>query len=81
MACIFITFCAGIFRQRVVKRKVKQSRWFMSGSRGGGVQVSLTKKGSDVCFFCIFLSPQLILQKSNGQFQSNISFFKVSEGV
>ena len=40
MACIFITFCAGIFRQRVVKRKVKQSRWFMSGSRnfrqGGG---------------------------------------------
>ena len=38
-----------------------------------GVQVSLTN------FF--FLSPQLILQKSNGQFQRNLSFFKVPEGV
>ena len=26
-------------------------------------------------------SPQLILQKSNGQFQRNLSFFKVPEGV
>ena len=76
------------FRQCVVKRKVKQSRWFMSRSRnfrqgggGGGVQVSLTKKSSDVSFFAFFLSPQLILQKSNGQFQSNLSFFKVTEGV
>ena len=39
---------------------------------GGGVQVSLTT---------FFLSPQLILQKSNGQFQRNLSFFKVPEGV
>ena len=40
----------------------------------GGVQVSLTKKA-------LFFSPQLILQKSNGQFQRNLSFFKVPEGV
>ena len=30
-------------------------------------------------FFCF--SSQLILQKSNGQFQRNLSFFKVQEGV
>ena len=29
----------------------------------------------------VFFSPQLILQKSNGQFQRNLSFFKVPEGV
>ena len=45
--------------------------------RGGGVQVSLTKK----LWQRIFFSPQLILQKSNGQFQRNLSFFKVPEGV
>ena len=44
----------------------------------GGVQVSLTKKAlTSVVYF----SPQLILQKSNGQFQRNLSFFKVQEGV
>ena len=43
----------------------------------GGVQVRLTKKSSDNVFF----SPQLILQKLNGQFQRNLSFFKVPEGV
>ena len=38
-------------------------------------------------FFCCFFSfrfffcHQLVLQKSNGQFQSNRSFFKVPEGV
>ena len=32
-------------------------------------------------FFFFFFSPQLILQKSNGQFQRNLSFFKVPEGV
>ena len=30
-------------------------------------------------FFVFFFSPQLILQKSNGQFQRNLSFFKVPE--
>ena len=29
----------------------------------------------------VFFSPQLILQESNGQFQRNLSFFKVREGV
>ena len=32
-------------------------------------------------FFFFFFSPQLILQQSNGQFQRNLSFFKVPEGV
>ena len=32
-------------------------------------------------FFFFFFSPQLILQKSNGQFQRNLSLFKVPEGV
>ena len=54
---------------------MRGSRNFRQG--GGGVQVSLTKKSSDNFFF----SPQLILQKSNGQFQRNLSFFKVPEGV
>ena len=31
-------------------------------------------------FFFFFFSPQLILQKSNGQFQRNLSFFNVPEG-
>ena len=47
------------------------------GGGGGGVQVSLT----GFFFFLFFFSPQLILQKSNGQFQRNLSFFKVPEGV
>ena len=45
-------------------------------SSGGGPGQS-DKKSSDVFFFC----PQLILQKSNGQFQRNLSFFKVAAGV
>ena len=45
-------------------------------SSGGGVQVSLTKSSDNE-----FLSPQLILQKSNGQFQRNLSFFKAPDGV
>ena len=40
-------------------------------------------KSSDVFFFFFFFffSPQLILQKSNGQFHRNLSFFKVPERV
>ena len=44
--------------------------------RGGPGQSD--KKRSDNVFF---FSPQLILLKSNGQFQRNLSFFKVPEGV
>ena len=29
----------------------------------------------------VFFSPQPILQKSNGRFQRNLSFFEVPEGV
>ena len=54
----------------------------MSGSRnfrqGGSMSVWHKKLW---CFFFFFFSPQLILQKSNGQFQRNLSFFKVPEGV
>ena len=41
-------------------------RGFSSGGGGGGIQVRLTKKKVRQRFF---FSPQLILQKSNGQFQ------------
>ena len=43
-----------------------------------GVQIRLSKKAlTSFFYFC----PQLILRKSNGQFQRNLSFFKVPEGV
>ena len=65
---------------------MRRPRNFRQG--GGGVQVSLTKKSSDnvffffFCFFfLLFFSPQLILKKSNGQFQRNLSYFKAPEGV
>ena len=54
----------------------------MHGSRnfrqGGPGQTD--KKSSDVFFF-FYYSPQLIIRKSNGQFQRNLSFFMVPEGV
>ena len=53
---------------------MRGSRNFYPG--GGRVQVSLTK-----CSDNDFFSPQLILQKSNGQFQRNLSFFKAPDGV
>ena len=60
---------------------MRGSRNFRQGW-GGGVQVNLTKKSSDNVFFFFFVfSPQLILQKSNGHFQRNLSFFKVPEVV
>ena len=54
---------------------------FSSGGGGGPGQSD--KKALTTFFFYIFilLSPQLILQKSNGKFQRNLSFFKVPEGV
>ena len=45
-------------------------------SSGGGPGQSDIKALKNVSFF----SPQLILQKSNGQFQRNPSFFQVSRG-
>ena len=52
------------------------------GGGGGPGQTAKKKQNSDnVFFFVFFFSPQLILQKSNGLFQGNLSFFKVPEGV
>ena len=51
---------------------------------GGGGSRSVWQKSSDNVFFFFFFglfSPQLISQKSNCQFQRNLSFFKVQEGV
>ena len=45
--------------------------------RGGPGQTDKKK----LFFFFFFFSPQLISLKSNGQFQRNLSFFKVPEGV
>ena len=59
--------CARSFNARIQE--------FSSGGGGGPSQSD--KKALTTFFF----SPQLILQKSNGQFQRNISFFKVPEGV
>ena len=55
---------------------MRGSRNFLQGSPGQS-----DKKYSDNVFSFSFFSPQLILQKSNGQFQRNLSFFKVPEGV
>ena len=51
---------------------MRGSRNFRQGGPG-----QFDKKSSEVffSFFFFFLSPQLILQKSNGQFQRNLSFF------
>ena len=45
---------------------------FVRGGPGQSDKKALTK-----FFFFFFFSHQLILQKSNGQFQRNLSFFKV----
>ena len=57
---------------------MRGSRNFRQGGGGGPGQSD--KNSSDNVFIFIF-SPQLILQKSDGQFQRNLSFFKVPEGV
>ena len=52
---------------------IRGSRNFRQRGGGGGGGPGQ----SDNVFFC----PQLILQESNDQFQRNLSFFKVREGV
>ena len=67
-----------------MKLKHARIQEFSSGG-GGGVGVGgpgqSDKKSSGDVFFLFSFSPQLILQKSNGQFLRNLSFFKVPEGV
>ena len=48
---------------------------------GGPGQSDRKKALTTFFFFFFFFSPQLNLQKSNGQFQRNLSFFKVPKGV
>ena len=60
---------------------MRGSRNFRRGGGGGGPGQSDKKSSDNVFFFSFLFSPQLILQKSNGQFQRNLSFFKVPEGV
>ena len=58
---------------------MKFPAWYMRGSRNfrrGGPGQS-DKKSSDNFFF---FSPQLILLKSNGQFQRNLSFSRFQKG-
>ena len=55
--------------------QMRGSRNFHQGGGEGPCQSD--KKSSDNDLF----SPQLILQKSNGQFQRNLSFFKAPDGV
>ena len=57
--------------------QMRGSRNFHRGGGGGGGSRSVYKKALTTIFF----SPQLILQKSNGQFQRNLSFFKAPDGV
>ena len=55
--------------------QMRESRNFHEGGGEGAGQSD--KKALTTIFF----SPQLSLQKSNGQFQRNLSFFKAPDGV
>ena len=83
--CIFlISYFAVLNGARPRGYKILSCSTHMRGSRNfrqGGPGQSDKKSSDNVFFFFFFFSPQLILQKSNGQFQRNLSFFKVSEGV
>ena len=69
-----ITFFS-VYKRLASMVQMRGSRNFHPG--GGGGSRSVRQKSSDNDFF----SPQLILQKSNGQFQRNLSFFKAPDGV
>ena len=66
-----------------ILKYMRGSRNFCQGGGGGGGggpgQSDKKKNLTFFCFFFIVLS--LFLQKSKGQLQRNLSFFKVSEGV
>ena len=57
--------------------QMRGSRNFHQGGGGREGPGQSDKKALTTIFF----SPQLILQKSNGQFQRNLSFFKAPDGV
>ena len=79
-------------KSNILRTRYPPSLHFMRGPRnfrqgGGGGSRSVWQKKLWQCFFILFyfifffFSPQLILLKSNGQFQRNLSFFKVPKGV
>ena len=53
----------------------------MRGSRNFGQGVGGPGQSDKKVLTTLSFSPQLILQQSKGQFQRNLSFFKVPEGV
>ena len=61
---------------RVLSVHARIQEFFVRGGPGQSDKKALT-----TFFFFFFFSPQLVLQSSNGQFQRNLSFFKVQEGV
>ena len=67
----------GVFKDRMHARIKEFSSGRGGGGWGGGPGQS-DKKSSDV-FLCFF-SPQLILRKTNGQFQRNLSFSRFQRG-
>ena len=62
---------------------MRESRNFRKGGGGPGQSDKISSGNVFFFFFFFFFfcSHQLILQKSNGQFQRKLSFFKVPEGV
>ena len=61
---------------------MRGSRNFRQGGPGQSDKKSSDNLTLFFFVFWVFFSPQLIfLPKSNGQFQRNLSFFKVPEGV
>ena len=59
---------------------MRGSRNFRQGG-GGGPGQSDKKALTTFFFFFFFFSPQLILQKSNGQFPRNLSFSRFQRGT
>ena len=60
---------------------MRGSRNFHRGGGGGGGGGEGQGQSDKKALTTIFFSPQLILQKSNGQFQRNLSFSKAPDGV
>ena len=61
---------------------MRGSRNFRKGGGGPGQSDKISSGNVFFFFFFFFFcSHELILQKSNGQFQRKLSFFKVPEGV
>ena len=59
---------------------MRGSRSFCQGGPGQSDKKSSDNLTTFFFFFFFLFSPQLILPKSNGQFQRNLSFFKVPRG-